>query len=290
MPEQGSPAVRGRRLAGELRRLRERTGLTGDEVASQLGWSGSKISRIELHRIGIKQADLRRLLDLYGVEDPHRRELQALARESKNKGLLERATAGVPSEYAAYLQNEAEAESIWNWEPQVVPGLLQTADYARAVMRGWREMFPAPPGETERQIETRSLRQQVLTRDPPLNLSVVIDQSVLYRRLGNKEVMRTQLVRLLEVGELPNVCIRIYPLDGETPLAIGAFSYMKFPQVHEVPMPDMVFVEHLEGSSHVEEEDGAYHYMVAFKYVQERSLAPSRSADLINEAAQERWT
>jgi transcriptional regulator with XRE-family HTH domain len=133
LPDRGSPAVRGRRLAAELRRLRERTGLTGEEVAERLGWSGSKISRIELQRTGVKDADLHKLLDLYGVGEGRRQELQALAHESSQKSLMEIITANFPANYAAYLRAEAEAQSVWNWDPQIVPGLLQTPEYARAV-------------------------------------------------------------------------------------------------------------------------------------------------------------
>lgn len=287
--DQGSPTVRGRRLAAELRRLRERSGLTGEEVAHRLGWSGSKISRIELHRIGIKQGDLYRLLDLYGVDEPRRSELQALARESVQKTRLERVAASFPREYAAYLQTEAEAHSVWNWEPQVVPGLLQTPSYARAVMRVGQAMFPAPPGEADRRIEARFLRQQLLTRDPPLELSVVMDESVLHRRFGDKSVMRGQLERLLEASELPNVDVRILSLDCETPLTTGAFSYMKFPRVHAVPMNDIVSVEHLEGSYYLEEEEETYSYLVAFEYVQKRAMDTTLSQEHITEIINRIW-
>ena len=159
MPEYGSPAVRRRRLAAELRRLRERAGFRGEQVAEQLGWSASKVSRIELHRTGIKQRDLRQLLDLYGVQDErHRESLIALAEESSKANRLDLATASLPEEYAASVIAEAEAQSVWTWDPLIVPGLLQTADYARAVMSGWREMFPVPPGEIERRVEARLLR------------------------------------------------------------------------------------------------------------------------------------
>ncbi len=281
MPEHGSPTVRGRRLAAELRRLRERSGLRGEEVADRLGWSGSKISRIELHRIGLKQADLRKLLDLYQVEEPHREQLFALARESSGKNWLELATASFAPEYAAYLHAEAEAQSIWTWEPQVVPGLLQTPEYGRAVMRVWHEMFPVPPGETERRIEVRLLRQQILTRDPSLAFSAVIDESVLLRRFGETAVMLEQIEKILEASRLPNVEVRVFRLDGSTPLATGAFSYMRFPQVHEVPLNDLVAVEHLEGNYYLESEAETHRYKVAFEYAASRSLDPRQSRALI---------
>ncbi len=288
MPEQGT-SVGGRRLAAELRRLREHAGLTGEEASERLGWSGSKLSRIELHRIGVKQADLRKLLALYGVDDGYRDELLALARESKQRGLPQQAAARFP-QVAPYVSAEAEAESVWNWEPQVVPGLLQTPGYARAVRRLWRGMFPGPPGEIDRWAETRLLRQQVLTRDPPLELSVIIEESVLSRRFGDRAVMRQQMEHLVEAAELPNVEVRIYPLNGEQPsLATGAFAYMQFPQVHDVPLHDIVSVEHLEGTSDLEDEELTYMYRVAFEYLKGRAHDPEESRSLISVMAAQLW-
>jgi len=288
MPDQGT-SLGGRRLAGELRRLREVTGLTGEEVSQRLGWSGSKLSRIELHRIGVKQSDLRKLLALYGVDDSYRDELLALARESGKKGRLVQATGGFP-QVAGYVSAEAEAESVWNWEPQIIPGLLQTRDYARAVRQLWLEMFPGPPSQTDRWAAARLQRQRVLSRDPPLQLLVIIDESVLGRRFGDRAVMRQQLAHLAEAAELPNVEVRIYPMNGERPpLATGAFSYMQFPQVHDVPLHDIVSIEHLEGTYEVEDEDQTYMYRVAFKYLLERSLDPDQSRLLISATTGDIW-
>ena len=288
MPEQGT-SVGARRLAAELRRLREAAGLTGEEVSQHLGWSGSKLSRIELHRIGVKQSDLRKLLALYDVDNSYRDELLALARESGKQGRLVRATAGFP-QVAGYVSAEAEAESVWNWEPQIIPGLLQTRDYARAIRELWLEMFPGPPSEIDRWAEARLQRQQVLSRDPPLQLSVIIEESVLRRRFGARMVMRQQLEHLAEASELPNVEVRIYPMNGERPpLATGAFSYMQFPQVHDVPLHDIVSIEHLEGTDDLEDEDQTYMYRVAFEYLKVGAFDPDRSRALISAAAADIW-
>jgi transcriptional regulator with XRE-family HTH domain len=288
LPEQGSPTVRGRRLAAELRRLRERTGLTGDEVANQLGWSGSKISRIELHRIGIKQADLRQLLDLYEVEDPHRSELQALARESRRKGQLEKVTADLPHEYAEHLHAEADAESLWSWDPVLVPGLFQTESYAREMMLAWQSMFPLPPSDLDRRQEARMIRQQILDRDPPPKISAVIDESVLHRRYGANSVMREQLQKLIEISELPHVTLHILPLDGAHPVTTGAFYYMKFAQVHEVPMHDLVTIEHMLRNYYVE-GDETYMFWVAFEQLVTESLGVRESREFIRTAIRELW-
>lgn len=288
MPEQGT-SVGGRRLAAELRRLRERAGLTGEEASERLGWSGSKLSRIELHRIGVKQADLRKLLVLYGVDESYGDELLALARESKQRGLPQKAAARFP--VATYAYAEAEAESVWNWEPQLVPGLLQIPEYARAVRELWHRMFPSPPAEIDRWLEVRLLRQQVLTRDPPLHLSVVIDESVLRRRFGDRSVMRQQLAHLTKASELPNVELRIFPLDrDDPPLGTGAFSYMQFRQVHDVPLHDIVSVEHHEGTYDLEDEEQTFMYWVAFEYLVRRSLDPEQSRSLISAIMRDVWT
>jgi transcriptional regulator with XRE-family HTH domain len=288
--EQRGSSVRERRLAGELRRLRASTRMSGEEVGKRLGWSGSKVSRIESNRIGVKMADLRKLLDLYQVRDPRREELFALAREATEKSTLEVVAATFPREYAAQLQEEAKARSVWHWNPLIVPGLLQTADYARAVFGVWQAMFPVPPGEADRRIESRLLRQQLLTRDPPIALSVVIDESVLARKYGSKPVMRKQFERLLEVSELTNVEIRILPLEADAPMPTGAFVYMQFPPVHEVAMPDIVTLEDLEGNRFLEEEEQTYLYQIAFGYLKSRSLSPEQSRDLIEQTMNEKWS
>lgn len=273
----GSPTVRGRRLAAELRRLRERTGLTGDEVAQRLGWSGSKVSRIETHRSGVKAGDLRRLLDLYAVEAAYAEELLALARESRRKGWLESFTANFPSEVAAYISAEAEAASFWNWEPQVVPGLLQTTEYARALFSDWMAMFPGPSADLERRVEARLLRQQVLTREDPLQLTAVIDESVLRRQMGSSAIMRGQLERLVEASEQPNIEIRVLPLDGGHLIATSAFVYLTFPPVRDIPMSDIVWIDHFDGVYYVEDDAAVFRYRVAFDHLLRRSLDPEDS-------------
>lgn len=288
MPEQGT-SVGGRRLAAELRRLREHARLTGEEASQQLGWSGSKLSRIERHHIGVKQADLRAILTLYGVDESHRDELLALARESSKRSRPGRVASSFPP-VEKYARAEAEAESVWNWEPLVVPGLLQTPEYARAVVELWLGMFPGPASETNRRLEARLLRQQVLNRDPPLELSVVMEESVLRRRFGDNAVMRRQLERLVKASELPNVEVRIYPLEGDNPpLPTVAFSYMQFQQVHEVPLHDIVSVELLEGTHELEDEEETYQYRIAFEYLMNRALDPAQSRSLISATAAEFW-
>jgi transcriptional regulator with XRE-family HTH domain len=289
VPERGSPSVRRRRLAAELRRLRERAGLIGEEVAERLGWSTSKLSRIETSKSGVKQEDLELLLDLYSVAEPHRSELTALAQESHRAVRLETIGARLPEVQAEFLRVEAEAESVWDWEPQVVPGLMQTEEYARAVMLGWTSMFRLPFGEIDRRVEAQRLRQQVLERDPPLILSFVIDESVLRRRIADVSVMSGQLERMIEVSHMPNVSVRILPLEGNHPVLTGAFTYIRFPRIHEVPLHDVATFEHLAGTEYVEDEEAVNKYYVAFQSLEESSLAPDVSRDHIATVSRHTW-
>lgn len=285
----GSPNVRRRRLAAELRRLRERAGFIGEEVARLLGWSTSKISRLERAQTAIKRADLRRLLELYRVDAARREELLALAEESQPSGRLKAISARLPGVQAEFLNVEAEAESVWNWEPQIVPGLLQTEDYARAVMLGWHSMFTEPPSEIERRVEARRLRQQVLQRDPPLQLSIVMDESVLYRKLGEASVMRAQLQHIVEASRRPNIKVRILPLKGDHRMTAGAFTYVKFPQLHDVPLNDIVTFEHLTDTDQIEDQDDTYKYSVAFRALEESSLGLDESREELVRVATEVW-
>jgi transcriptional regulator with XRE-family HTH domain len=285
----GSPNVRRRRLAAELRRLRERAGFIGEEVARRLEWSTSKVSRLERGQSGVKRTDLRRLLELYRVDPRRREELLALAEESQPSGRLKAISARLPGEHAEFLNVEAEAESVWNWEPQIVPGLLQTEDYARAVMLGWHSMFTLPPSEVERRVEARRLRQQVLQRDPPLQLSVVMDESVLHRKLGEAAVMRAQLEHIVEVSRLPNIRVRILPLKNNPPVTTGAFTYVKFPQLHDVPLSDIVTFEHLTGTDQIEDQDETFKYGVAFQALEDNSLGLDESREKLIRVATEEW-
>jgi transcriptional regulator with XRE-family HTH domain len=289
VPEHGSPSVRRRRLAAELRRLRERAGFIGEEVAERLSWSTSKLSRLERGQSGIKHADLRRLLDLYRVGPPHRQELLTLAEESQPSGRLKTISARLPAVHAEFLNVEAEAESVWNWEPQIVPGLLQTEDYARAVMLGWHSIFTEPPSEAERRVEARRLRQQALQRDPPLQLSVVMDESVMYRKLGEASVMRTQLQHIVEASRQPNIRVRIFPLKNDHLVTTGAFTYVKFPQVHDVPLYDIVTFEHLTGTNQFDDQDDTYKYSVFFRTLEESSLSLDQSREELTRVAAEEW-
>lgn len=292
MPERGSLKIGRRRLATELRVLRELAGLTGEEVAGQLGWSGSKISRIELNRSEVKSADLARLLDLYGVAEAQRAEFLALTRARRRRGWWEAYSEVVPPEFAAYIELEAEAETIRCWSPQLVHGLLQTRGYAEATIMAEVAWMPlTPPGRVRQLVEVRVGRQRPVTEQAQ-ELQVVLDESVLRRGMGGPRVMRDQLAYLAEVSQLPNLCMRVLPLGGPHPVGTGAFNLLSFPSVAGIgPPADVFYVEQLTRSElYTEHEDEANTYHLAFGKLVADALDQDESRDLIARIARELWS
>jgi transcriptional regulator with XRE-family HTH domain len=291
VPERRNPNLaRRRRLAAELRRLREREGITGEQATELLGWPhSSKLNRIELAKTGLKPPDLLSLLDLYHVTSARRAELTALAEESRRSGAIQAPGMRIPGEQVAFLEAEADAESIGIWEPMVVPGLFQTEQYSRALLQAWVTRFALPAGEVDRRVAARRLRQEILTRDPPPQVSAVIDESVLRRRIGEPPVMREQLGHLVAISELPNIGLRILPLDGEHMVATGPFNYLRFRQLHEVPLGDIVMYENLTGMDDIEDEGDVHQYKVAFESLTSGALDPEQSRALITAVADQVW-
>jgi transcriptional regulator with XRE-family HTH domain len=282
VPESASPTVRRRRLAAELRRLRERAGLTGDQVAARVGWSASKLSRIENAHTAPPPAEVGELLALYDVEGRYADELRALAQEAAGKGWWETFSPTLQPDYAELIGMEAEAQSALSWEPLIVPGLLQTEDYAREVSTGYLERIdPVPPSETRRRVEARLARQQVLTRVNPLRLSVILDQSVLHRRFGNRDVMSAQIEQLLVLSERANISLRILPLDGRHPIGTGAFVLLQFDAAHDVTHQDVVYLEHLTGGRYVEEENEVFRYRRSFDRLSDLALDEQKSREIL---------
>lgn len=285
-----SPTVRRRRLAAELRKLREQSGQTAEQIAEALGWSTSKISRYELARTGLKPADVRRLLDYYGVGMSHRNELLALAREATNKGWWEAYSDVLPSEYADLIGLENEARSCLVWHIECMPGLLQTPDYAREVNDGFRRLVAMSPGTMERRVQVRILRQQVLTtREPPLELSVVLDESALLRQVADQPVMRAQLQHLLDAAEMPNVSIRVLPLYGKRTIIAASFVLLTFGEAHDARLHDVVSTENLNNTLYVHGETDTYLYKMTFDNIIESALSPSDSRALIADIATRVW-
>jgi transcriptional regulator with XRE-family HTH domain len=286
--EPASPTVRRRRLAAELRRLRERAELTGDFVAGQMGWSASKVSRIENAHNAPRPTEIKRLLALYGIEGRYADELMELAQEAKGKGWWKAYSDALPDLHTAYIGLEAEATAASHWSPEVVPGLLQAEDYAREVLR--TANGAAPPREIERMVEARMVRQRLLQRDPPFELTAVIDESVLMRLIGSDALMVQQINRLLEVSEYhyPHLSLRILPLNGVHPVVAGAFILLQFGAVHEVGYHDIAYVEHFTNAVYIEAERDTFQFQTGFKKLSEAALDEGASRDRLVQA-RDRW-
>ena len=289
MSTSGSPTVRRRLLAAELRRLRASTGQTADEVGRVLGWSKAKISRYELAQGGLKPNDVARLLAHYDVGDSQREQLLALAEDARQRGWWESYSDVLTEGHLEWIGLEAEAGSILEWQINVVPGLLQTERYAREVLTGYQVVATISPREIERRLETRLIRQQLLTRDDPLEYAVVLDESVLHRQRGDRSVMRAQLERLAEVSELKNVTVQVLPLARSHGLAVDSFTVVKFDKAHETVLHDVVSVEHLKDELYVEGVTDTHQFTLAFKYFLDESFSPSDSRKLILTTAKRLW-
>jgi transcriptional regulator with XRE-family HTH domain len=289
VPRPGSATVRNRRLAAELRRLRESGDFTGDDVAERLGWSASKVSRLENARQAPRFADVRRLLDLYGVEGNYREQLLQLARDAVRRGWWEAFSDALPEPYASYIGLEIEAEELWQWETQVVPGLLQTEAYAQAVEQRSHSTEVIPPSRVDARVEARLERQSVLTREAPLRLSVVLDEALLLRRYGDAAVMAEQLQHLQELSVLPNLTLQVLPLEGPHPIATGSFTLLQFPLVGGIKFHDVVYIEHLNGCSYLEEETETYRHRLSFERLRAEALGPAESLELISRIARDTW-
>jgi transcriptional regulator with XRE-family HTH domain len=281
MPTSGSPTVRRRLLAAELRRLRDSSGKTAEEVGRAIGWSKAKVSRYELGQGGLKPADVSRLLTVYDVADSQRARLRSLAEDATVKGWWEPYSDVLSEENLEFIGLEAEAASKLEWQINVVPGLLQTEAYAREILSGYGEVATITPRAVQRRLETRLIRRQILSRDEPLDYRVILDESVLRRQRGDRSVMRAQLLRLAEQSALPNVSIQILPFQQGHRLAVDSFSILQFGEAHEAALHDVVSVEHLSTEKYVEGDVDTHTFRLAFAHLAEESLDPDESREFI---------
>ncbi|GAA0488910.1 transcriptional regulator [Paractinoplanes deccanensis] len=264
-------------LGNELRRLRgERRAA---DVAMALGWSESKLSRIETAHTGISEADLDRLLTIYGVRVEDRTRLRDLARRGRARAWWTPYRSSVPDPYDEYVALEAEAVLISEWESQIVPGLLQTDEYARAVIE-----VGADVGEAEtiqRRLALRMARQAVLTREPPPQLRVVIDEAVLHREVGGPEVLRRQLARLLEAAGRPGVELLVLPFSAGAHAGMTeSFMVLEFEPGTRAPV---VHIEGLTGGLFRVKPTDVDVYRDALSDLRERALSEEMSRTAIAE-------
>jgi hypothetical protein len=270
--------------------LREHAGLSGDEVAARLHWSGSKVSRIETHRIGIKAADLEQLLDLYDVDEAQRRQLRALAAEQEGRGWWSAYASTFAPTYMAYIGLEAAAVSLNCWSPEVIHGLLQTEDYATATQIVFGTPPSIPPGEIQRRVDARLRRQEILAQPESRRFIFILDEAALWHRFGDGAIMRAQLVHLVQLSQLPYVTIRILQFATSYPIGPGGFALLKFAPIHGTTVNDVVYMENLTHSSFVEDEHETYEYRLAFQRLTAEALDQDASRDLVLRVARDVWS
>ncbi|MFF7277381.1 Scr1 family TA system antitoxin-like transcriptional regulator [Streptomyces griseorubiginosus] len=279
---QHGPAVRRRKLGAELRALRASAGLTSGEAARLVGWHQSKVSRIETGASGVKPADVRLLLDAFGVTDADLRELLLVLAGSDEGGRGRHhwwhAYRGVlPATYRDFISLESQANEMRTLETSVVPGLLQTPEYARAVTRA--AVDGLDDERLDALVEVRLARQDVLRAERPLELSAVLDEAVLRREVGGPEVMTRQLHRLLEAARLPQVCLQVLPFTAGAHVGItGPFVIFSFSSTSDL---DVVVLDHLTSSLYLERKEDLEAYTEAFNILQGHALSPEDSLDYI---------
>jgi transcriptional regulator with XRE-family HTH domain len=284
-----SPTVRRRRLAAELRGIRESKGKSGDAVAAALKWSPSKISRYERARTGLRPGEVERLLDYYGITGPRRTLLLGLAEDAVQKGWWDEFSDTLSEDYQQFIGLEHEATSIDIWHVDVVAGLLQTEAYARHIIGSYSRVEPVAPGMIGRLVRVRMRRQQVLNRED-LQLSVVLDESILKRRIGDDFVMYEQLLRLAREADRPNLTVQILPLDSQHQVFGESFVIFGFGADSDAMMQDVVSTEHLRSGFSLEGERETYLHRIAFRMLTEASLDPAASKALILETAESHWS
>jgi transcriptional regulator with XRE-family HTH domain len=279
---QTGPTVARMILGTRLRQLREARQITGGEAGEEIRASHSKISRLEMGRTGFKTRDVLDLLDLYGVTDEaERATLLALARQSNTLGWWHIYHEVVPSWLNVYLGLEQAASVIRSYELQFVPGLLQTEDYARAVLR----LAHDQPELLERRVELRMARQRLLYRERPPHVWVVIDEAALRRPLGGSAGMRAQLGWLLELSDLPHVTVQVIPFSvGGHPGVGGPLTVLRPPGAE---LPDVVYLEQLTGGVFPDKPAEIEHYRHVMNRLVVEALPPEESRDFVHRVRRE---
>jgi transcriptional regulator with XRE-family HTH domain len=274
----GSTALR-IQVGARLRRLRQARGISREAAGWEIRGSESKISRMELGRVPFKERDVTDLLTLYGAGLPERTALLALARRANAPAWWQRFGDVVPPWHLSYLGLEEAASLIRTYESHVVPGLLQTPDYARALLR--REHVAASAAEIERRVELRCSRQRVLYRPEPPQFWAVLDEAVLRREIGGRDVMRDQVRALQEAARLPHVRLQIVPFHQGAPTPVGfPFAILRFA---EPELADVVYVEQLTSALYLDKPGDVDHYHVAMERACLDAEPPERTPELLGE-------
>ncbi|MBJ3806683.1 helix-turn-helix domain-containing protein [Streptomyces flavofungini] len=277
-----NPTVRRRRLGQELRRLRELKGMTAEEVAERLLVLQSKISRLENGRRSISQRDVRDLCGVYEVED-HRivDSLMQMAKDSRQQGWWH-SFGDIP--YSVYIGLETDAASLRVYDPQVVPGLLQTRPYAEALITG--ALPETTPTDIEKRVQVRMRRQErIAAPENPLRLWTVLDESALRRVVGTRTLMREQLEYLVEQSQLPHVTVQVIPFDmGAHPGLNGQYAILEFPDASD---SSVVYIEGVTSDLYLEKANDVQQYSVMYEHLRAQALNVDQSRQLIADIAKD---
>lgn len=272
-----SPSVRLRRLAAQLKELRESAGLTQEDVSERTGKDRSTLYRLESAQQRPQKSTLIQLLDLYQVAEPRRGELLTLLREAGQRGWMQPYRSELPDVYSDYIGFEDQARSISNYESLLVPGLLQTEAYARAQLRG--TLPTASDSEIENRVMARMERQPVLLKDDAPKLWVIMDEAALRRQVGGRDVMRGQAARLLEARSLPNVTIQVIPYGAGAHSGMdGSFVILDFPDADD---PSIVYTESAAGGLFLEEGTEIRRYILMFEHLRAAASGLDATAALL---------
>jgi transcriptional regulator with XRE-family HTH domain len=276
----GGPTVLRIMLGANLRRLREGKGITREDAGWHIRSSESKISRMELGRVSFKERDVADLLTFYGLPDGEERErLISLAREANTPGWWHRYSDVLPAWFQPYIGLESAAALIRNYEVQFVPGLLQTADYARAIFQIAHPR--APEAEIDRRVELRMIRQQLLTRPGAPQFWGIVDEAALRRPVGGKEVLRQQIEALIDITSLPNVRVQVVPFRiGVHSAHGGSFSILRFA---EPDLPDIVYAEQLTSALYFDKRDDVDQYAYVMETLCIEAATPEASVALLRQ-------
>jgi transcriptional regulator with XRE-family HTH domain len=280
----GGPTVRRMLVGSQLRRLRTERGISREQAGEAIRASEWKIHRLENGQVSFKERDVVDLLRLYGVADPDEvAALVDLAREANTPGWWARFSDVLPQWFRAYVDLESAASLIRTYQGQLVPGLLQTEDYVRAVIRG--AVLDDSPEEVEHRVALRVSRQALLERADAPKLWAVVDEAALRRPVGGPKVMRAQLERLVEATELPSVTLQILPFNaGAHPAMVGTFSILRFA---DAELQDVVYLEHLTNAVYLDKRDEVDQYLHVMETVCVRAAPPDQTASILSRILQE---
>ncbi|MGJ6967466.1 helix-turn-helix domain-containing protein [Streptosporangium sp. G11] len=279
-----SPTVRHRRLLQELRQLRSSAGLKQEEVADHLDWSTSRMTKVESGTLRISVNDVRAMLQLYGLREGTKYEaLLQLARQARERGWWHAYSDVIPQWFQVYVGLEAEASSLRNYEPELVHGLLQTEDYARAVYQAAR--MTDAPNEIERHVGLRMARQDVITRsEQPMNLWAIVNEAALRRRVGGAHVMQKQLRHLADISAQPNVTLQVLPYEiGAHAAMLGSFAILSFSE----GTGEVAYLEYVTGSLYLEKPEELRAYTLTYDHLRASALDPRASTTMIAKLAKE---